>query len=325
MSTPTTEQPPRPGATTAGTVRALAAGVAVLVLVGLGVLAWTVVAPSEEVSPTSPPPTRTPSSTSPDASGRFPDEGNTGVPEGVSLSAYAGPLTITRPGTVIDAKRVVGALRITARDVVITRSEVQGTVFVEPTGSVTIEDSTVEGGTSADAAVSQYNLTLRRVEVVGARASVGCAGSCVVEDSWLHDQYIEPGSDWHGDGFLTNGGDDMVLRHNTLACDSPETGAGGACSAAVAAYGDFEPVTDLVVDNNLFVSSPAGFCLYAGFDPAKPHGRAASGIVVTDNVFARGTSGSCGVFGPVTAVPPGGRGNVFSGNTWDDDRPIRKP
>ena len=255
----------------------------------------------------------------------FPDAGSTGVPDGVALSAYAGPMTVRTAGAVIDAKRVVGGLRITARDVVITRSEIKGTVHVEPSGSVTITDSTVDGGTSPDSAVSQYNLTLRRVEVVGARASVGCAGNCLVEDSWLHGQYMPAGSDWHGDGFLTNGGDDMVLRHNTLACDSRPTGAGGACSAAVAAYGDFEPVTNLVVEGNFFAPSPAGFCMYAGFDPGKPHGRAAAGIVVTDNVFARGSNGRCAAYGPVTAVAPTGRGNVFSGNTWDDGRPLGRP
>ncbi|WP_114424252.1 DUF4082 domain-containing protein [Nocardioides houyundeii] len=260
----------------------------------------------------------------PTASGGFPGAGNTGVPEGVALAPYAGPMTVTAAGTVIDAKQITGRLVVRAPNVVVTRSQVNGTVYIERSGSLTMSDSTVDGGTSQDSAVSQSNFTLRRVEIVGARASVGCDGSCEVEDSWLHGQYMPAGSDWHGDGFLSNGGSNMVLRHNTLACDSKPTGNGGACSAAVALYGDFAPIRDVTVEGNLFVSSPAGYCLYGGYDPGKPFGGQASNVRVTGNVFARGSSGKCAVYGAAAAVAGGGS-NVFTGNTWDDGRPVRTP
>jgi len=256
--------------------------------------------------------------------GGFPGAGNTGVPDGVALTTYSGPMTVRVAGTVIDAKQVTGRLVIKAPDVVVRRSSVDGTVFVERSGSLSMSDSTVDGGTSEDAAVSQSNFTLRRVEVVGARASVGCDGNCEVIDSWLHGQYMPPGSDWHGDGFLSNGGSDMVLRHNTLACDSEPTDNGGACSAALAVYGDFAPVTNLTVEGNLFVPSPAGYCMYGGYDPGKPFGGEASNVRVVDNVFARGPNRKCAVYGAATAVARGGS-NVFSGNTWDDGRPLRRP
>ena len=159
-----------------------------------------------------------------------------------------------------------------------------------------------------------------------ANGPVSCNQGCDIQDSWLHAQYIEPGSDWHGDGFVSNGGHDVLLRHNTLACDSRPTGNGGACSAAVAAYGDFSAIVNHTYDNNLFVASPAGYCMYAGYDPAKPFGRQASGVVVTNNVFERGSNGKCGVFGPVTAVAPSGSsGNVFTGNVWDNGRAVPRP
>lgn len=271
---------------------------------------------SGDPTPTPPPPP------SPSA---FPDASNTGVPDGVSLGAYSGPTTITTPGTVIDAKQVNTWLTISAPGVVISRSSVKGNIVIEPSGSLTITDSLVDGGTFNGSAVGQYNVTMKRTEVIGARQSVSCNENCDIQDSWLHAQYIEPGSDWHGDGFISNGGSNILLRHNTLACDSEPTSNGGACSAAVAAYGDFSAIQNHTYDNNLFVSSPAGYCMYAGYDPAKPYGDEASNVVVTNNVFARGTSGKCAVFGAVAAVAPSGNGNVFSGNVWDDGKVVSAP
>ena len=265
----------------------------------------------------------TPTSAPPAGNGAFPGPGNTGVPAGVSLTDYRGPMTIRRDGTTLDAQRIEGTITIAAKNVTIKRSSVRGDVSVPESGSVTIVDSLVDGGKQRNAAIGSYNLTLRRVEVRGAAASVNCADNCDVRDSWLHAQYIQPGSDWHGDGFISNGGNNMLLRHNTLACDSEETGAGGACSAALAAYGDFGPITNMTVDNNLFVSSPAGYCLYGGYDNVKPFGSQARNVVITDNVFERGASGKCGVFGPVMNVGRSGNGNVFSGNRWDDGAPVR--
>ena len=41
--------------------------------------------------------------------GGFPNADNTGVPAGVALTPYTGPMTITTPGTVIDAKQIRAA------------------------------------------------------------------------------------------------------------------------------------------------------------------------------------------------------------------------
>ena len=267
---------------------------------------------------TPPPPSPPP----PSSSGRFPDATNTGVPDGVALSAYTGPLTITIAGAVIDAKTVTGTLDVQARGVTIRRSHVRGIVNVVGGNSVTIEDSFIDGGTHDGAAVGQNNVTMRRVEVIGARQSVSCHSNCDIQDSWLHAQYIRPGSDWHGDGYISNGGSNVVLRHNTLACDSRPTGAGGACTAALAAFGDWAPIRDHTYDNNLFGESPAGFCMYAGYEPSKPYGSNPTYVRVTNNVFQRGANGKCAVYGPFTGYKASGEGNVFTGNRWDDGTPL---
>lgn len=256
----------------------------------------------------------------------FPGPDNTGVPTGVTLAPYTGPQTITTPGTSLDAQSLDGSLLIQARDVTISRSHINGHIMITTSGSVTITDSVIDGATFSDATVGGYNMTMRRTEILGSRQSVSCGGNCDIQDSWLHAQYMLPGSAWHGDGFISNGGSNVLLRHNTLACDTSPTGYGGACSAALAAYGDFAPISNHTYDNNLFVSSPAGYCMYAGYEPRKPYGSQATNVRVTNNVFQRGSSGKCAVYGPVASVAPdGSAGNVFSGNVWDDGTPLAHP
>ncbi|MBA2699907.1 MAG: DUF4082 domain-containing protein, partial [Nocardioidaceae bacterium] len=254
----------------------------------------------------------------------FPDAANTGVPGGVSLSAYTGTSMIRADGAVIDSRQVNGRLSIQAENVVITHSLVNGNIEIREGGSLTISDSTVDGGTFDGSAVGQYNVTMRRVEVVGARQSLSCNQNCDIQDSWLHGQYIQPGSDWHGDGFVSNGGSDMLVRHNTLACDS-ETSGNGGCSGAVALFADFDPITDVTIDANLFTAGRAAYCLYGGYDPGKPYGDNPTNVVITSNVFQRGANRKCAAFGAAAAVADSGEGNVFEGNVWDDGKKVRQP
>lgn len=269
------------------------------------------------------PPASSPAAPAPTSS--FPDAASTGVPDGTPLTPYGGGSTIRTEGAVLDARQVSGTLWIEARGVEIRRSLVQGNIVVSPSGSVTLSDTTVDGGTFNGSAVGQYNITMRRVEVVGARQSVSCNENCDIQDSWLHAQYMQPGSDWHGDGFISNGGSNMLVRHNTLGCDSQPTDNGGACTAAVALFADFDPLSAITIDANLFTASPAGYCLYGGYDPAKPFGANPTGIVITNNVFQRGANRKCATFGPVTAIADGGPGNVYADNVWEDGQRVPAP
>jgi hypothetical protein len=83
-------------------------------------------------------------------------------------------------------------------------------------------------------------------------------------------------------------------------------------------FGDFAPLRNITYDGNLFVASPGGYCLHAGYNPSKPYGSDPTGIVITNNVFQRGANRKCGVWGAVTSFKPSGIGNVFSNNKWDD-------
>jgi hypothetical protein len=253
----------------------------------------------------------------------FPDASNTGVPDGVTLTAYAGPMTITRGGTIIDAKIIRGMLVIAADNVVIKRSKLVGNVDADrPDVHITILDSEVDGGASWRPAIGYRNITMSRVNVHGARASVLCGSNCLIEDSWLHGQYLKPGSNWHVNGYISNGGTNVVIRHNTLACEPLDNSNGGGCTGPASSFGDFGPLRNITYDGNLFVAGPGGFCLRAGYNPGKPYGRDPTGIAIKNNVFQRGANRKCGVWGAVTSFRRSGVGNVFSNNKWDDGKPV---
>jgi hypothetical protein len=275
----------------------------------------TATSPAVRLKPPAPPPASVPSGTIPSS---FPSGSNTGVPAGVVLSPYTGPCTITAANTVIDAKTINCTLVIQASNVRITRSKINGNVDSDSSGvSVALEDVEIDGGASQEPAVGYRSVTMRRVNVHGARVSVLCGDSCDIQDSWLHGQYMEPGSDWHVNGYLSNGGSNVIVRHNTLACDVKDNSNGGGCTGPAASFGDFSALSNIVYDGNLLVASPGSYCLYAGYNPSKPYGSNPSGIVVTNNVFQRGSNSKCAYYGPVSAFKPGS-GNVWSNNVWDN-------
>lgn len=71
----------------------------------------------------------------------------------------------------------------------------------------------------------------------------------VIEDSYIHDLASEgnpatTGS--HNEAILSNGGSNFVVRHNNL--DGETSNATGA----LAFFGDFDPLSNATVEQNLF-------------------------------------------------------------------------
>ncbi len=255
-------------------------------------------------------------------SGGFPNESNTG-PSG-TLTTTSGNLFINTPNTIIENRRHTGAIQIAATGVVIRNMHVIGYIMVLSGGSVTVLDTLVDNGNNFNiGGIGGSNMTVKRTEVIGGGHSLSCSRNCDIQDNYFHAQATpSAGMGVHGDGILFNEASDMIVKHNTLACDMP-AGSGGACSAGLAMYGDFGPVQRVQVENNLFKASPAGYCLYGGYDSIKPYGLQGNNIVITNNVFERGTSGKCAVYGPAANVSPNGtNGNSFSGNKYDDGTPL---
>jgi hypothetical protein len=253
----------------------------------------------------------------------WPGPGNTGVPDGTTLTAYTGPMTVTADGTVIDAKIITGDLEIAAKDVRITRSMfVNGSVQDRKTegSSFTIEDSTIQAGNRQQRGLWGDHLTARRLDISGGYSGGWC-NYCTVEDSWVHSQFYESG--WHVSAFRMD--HYTTLRHNTLSCDLPVYPDGG-CSADMTGYGDFHVVEHNTIDQNLFVGNAgASYCAYGGSTEGKPYSDGTNNVVFTDNVFQRGITGKCGRYGPIASFDPNAPGNLWSGNTWDDGSALPAP
>jgi hypothetical protein len=253
----------------------------------------------------------------------YPDSTTTGFPAGTSLTPYGGSCTVSRD-TVIERALLRCRVDVTdGADLVIRASRIEGVVDVDDGASVLIEDSEIDAGTERTAAVGYHNITVRRSEIRGGQHGVNCVANCRVEDSYLHSQFVSAGSDAHLQPFISNGGRDVVLAGNTMSCTVDSNSAGGGCTANVSIFGDFSGNSNFLIEGNYFVASEAnGYCVYGGSDPGKPYGGEVSDIRYIGNVFERGANGRCGYWGPVTSFDPSAPGNVWSGNVWDDGRPL---
>lgn len=275
-----------------------------------------------------PTPTATPATLTPDSTGlastRWPDASSTGwARTGAGLTAYTGKTFLKDAGTVRIDRKIVDYIQAYGNtSVVVTRSQINGMLDINAPATLTIEDSNVDAGATSSGAISGSNITASRVNVTGGQHSVHCQRACVIEDSWLHDQSLPSNEPRHNNGFISNGGSDMVIRHNTISCDPHNNAVDGGCTADLSLFGDFSPITDVTIENNHFRATPGGWCGSFGHNPQKPYGSASAGVVVRGNVFDRGDNGKCGAFGAATSYRFDGPGNIWEDNTWDDGTPV---
>jgi hypothetical protein len=256
-----------------------------------------------------------------------PDGTNTGPAAGATLQPYAGPLAITADNVVISDKLVRGDIRLAGKNLTIRSSKVIGKVGqVYPSiGAITIQDSEIDNGRDDVAPVKGDNITVLRSNLHGGQTAMNCGSGCVVQDSFLHGQYIPPGATWHLGGYLSNGGKHVRIVHNTIQCDNHGSSAGG-CSGDLNLFGDFSAINDVYVSDNFFpgIGNAPTYCIYGGSSTAKPYPHATD-VRFTNNVIGRGPNGKCGQFGPVTGFDSSGAGNQWTGNRFDDGTGIPAP
>jgi hypothetical protein len=256
--------------------------------------------------------------------GCWPGPHNTGVRTGTALRTYTGPCNVSANNAVIDSMLVRCNLRITGTNVMIRNSRILGTVrTVGNAGSFTIVDSEVIVTAALPSAtlIGDHNFTAIRVETSGGNRGIYCDGPCTIRDSWVHGQNIV--GDAHASGIRMS--QDGTIQHNSISCDGTRTPEGGGCSAGLTGYGDFEPVTNNLIERNLFVPATSTFCAYGGAsgdDGSKPYGALSSYIRFIENVFQFGTSGRCGKYGAVAAFDATRPGNVARGNRWSNGAPV---
>ncbi len=251
------------------------------------------------------------------AGGCWPYEGNTGPASSVALTNYTGPCTITST-TVIDSKNINCGGIVVKGSLTIRNSNVNSYFDGDYGFNLIIEDSFVNGGNSSAPAIGYGNLTIRRSEVIGGQHNILCADNCVIEDNWLHSQYNQPGGSFHNNAYISNGGSNQNIHHNTLFCSPADNSTGGGCTADASIFGDFATMRDVTFDFNLFHATPSGgACGTFGYNRSKPFGNNPTNIAVTNNIFQRGTNNKCGVNYPVTSFLEANV-NVWLNNKFDD-------
>ncbi|MGY0233451.1 hypothetical protein [Longispora urticae] len=245
----------------------------------------------------------------------WPGPDTTGVRPGTVLRPMAGT-TITVPGTVLEGVDISGCVMVKADDVTIRNSRIRGACSVGTvrtdidgrTRNTVLEYVEVDGQRRAPTwpLIVGSNYTCHRCDLHGGGSQLHFTDNVTVTESWLHDPY-EAGSS-HNSAMASHGGGNNVIRGNTLDC-----GTTGNCSAALALYGNFGPIHDVLVEGNLF--SGGSYCLYAGSLPTKPF-PVATNVRILGNAFARTPYAKCGHYGPATSWTR--ESNEWRGNYWNE-------
>jgi len=257
---------------------------------------------------------------------RFPNQHNTGwKAAGATLTPYIGTHFYNGVTTTIDSQRLnLQALFIVnGSHLTITRCEINGFVDVDLSSSLIIEDCNINAGNLSNPAIGYYNMEIRRCDITGGQHSV-MGTNLLVEDNYLHAQYNDPNSPdgYHNNAYISNGGNDVILRHNTLDCSTELTPNGGGPTGAASIFGDFESLDNYLFDNNFVMYTTGSYGLSLGWNPTKPYGNNPTNIVVTNNVFERGPTGHNALYGPATSFKPDGVGNIWTNNRYEDGAPV---
>ena len=286
----------------------------------------TVVTPAPAPSAPEPPPAEPAPAPAPAPAPVAPppqDVSGTGVPAGTALTVWEGDLTITTPGTVIDALDVRGYVRVKATDVTITRSVIRGrpglTGYMsliqagDGAGGLTVVDSELVAADPTpyvDGIVGK-GFTLRRVNIHGVVDQVKITGDNVlVEDSWLHGNLHfaqDPnygGRPTHDDNVQIQRGSGITIRNTRLA-DSH--------NAAMMITQDSGGVANVTWSNN---HADGGACT---INVAEKSYGPIRGLTIADTVFGLATRlPRCSILLPGTTAPLA----TLRGNVYTDGSPV---
>ena len=224
----------------------------------------------------------------------YPDATNTGVPAGVTLT-NSGSVTVNTNGAVIqnlritDGQIIVNANNVTIRNVRITGCTYYPIDYASGRTGLVIEDTEIASDCpQTTACMSFSNYTARRVKCSGGSDGFKANSNVTIEDSYIYGLAVT--QDSHNDGIQSTGGSNVTLRHNTI-----DTNTAGVAIQ----FGSAD--TGWLVTNNLVRAT--GWAFNGGSGTADK--------VVTENTFAHVPGGD-------VPASPGGSGNTWSGNYYDD-------
>jgi hypothetical protein len=175
-----------------------------------------------------------------------------------------------------------------------------------------VQDTEIDMGGHMDArAVSNVGFTLSRVFMHNGADCTTMTAAATIEDSLC---VLGPDANGDGrpdstsfckgaehfDGFQSDGGHDLVIRHNTIRNPCSQT-------SAILMSSNSAPISNVRITDNLLAGG--GYALYCNAGPDIPNER------VTGNRIARTYQPRGGYYGPVAYCDSA---DAFSGNVWDD-------
>ena len=170
-------------------------------------------------------------------------------------------------------------------------------------GSLVMTHSEIDGLGQAPQCIGFNNFTLRAVNIHSCVDGIKFASNDVVENSYVHG--LSRGDGTHNDAMQTLGGDNDVIRGNTL--DAYNAATGDPMNAAIQTGHLVEALRNVVVDGNYL--DGGNYTVNAG--ATSTNGYPISGYVFTNNVF-----GHHARYGAVAEL---GSGITFdSSNVWVD-------
>jgi hypothetical protein len=231
--------------------------------------------------------------------GGYPDETNTGIPSGTTLT-NSGSMNVTVNGATLQNLNITGQLVITANNVTIKNCRITSSDYypIDYSGTgLLIEDSEIIGQSyNVTAGLSFDNYTARRVFVTGTADGFKANSNVLIEDCYVHLLAVGPST--HNDGVQATGGDSVTLRHNTF-----KLGDQTDISSVVQLGNEGGTNSNWLIENNLF--DGGGWSINANTEDSSKN----PNCQIINNRFTRRAG-----YGP-----GGSAGATWSGNIYDDD------
>jgi hypothetical protein len=255
----------------------------------------------------------------------FPDVTNTGVTPGTPLTPVSGTVTLSTPGQVYENKVVTGAIVVTAPNVTIRNVRL---IDTDPYYAVSVKNGNSWENTQANLTLDHVEINLNgHLDIKGIAFNGYTARNVLFHNGadcahmgvnvTIQDSYCLLGPDAnsdgqpdsrdfcngpdHYDGFQSDGGDGITLRHNTIRNPCGQT-------SAILMSTNTEPIRNVVIDANL--ASGGGYTIYCGTDS----GGVAANTTYTNNVFSKEFYAKGGYYGASTSCEGVAKA---SNNGWD--------
>ena len=250
-----------------------------------------------------------------------------GVTRGTTLTPVTGTVTLSTPGMVYENKQVTGNIVVTAPNVTIRNVKLINrdnyyAISVKNNNNWDATDANllvdhVEidlGGSTSVKGIAFNGYTARNVFFHNGADCAHWSTNVVIQDSLCATGPDTNGDGWpdsttfcggtdHFDGFQSDGGDGVTLKHNTVRNPCAQT-------SDILLSSNTSPIKNVTITDNLLAGG--GYSLYCA---GSKDGTRVSNIVATNNRFAKTWYATGGSWGPTAYCE---YASVFSGNVWDD-------